>query len=1249
VCPSARRAGARLLHLRLPSQPVALAYAPPCFSAAALVAALANGLVLLVDTSRGRALAVAQARPAKPRGADVATIIVPIPGSARPRVVFAAPGRSALFSLDLADAVATLAASDAGALPPLQPGAKAVFPAAAVKVRTDYKHPVQAAAAHPRAPLVYVGYADGAVRGYDVSGGSGTALRCASRGDRCDSAAAGGSGTSAAPRGAAPAVVALCIAPHSAPGGFAHLLVAADASGRIAAWEASPNSGALTPLASMPAAPPGASATTVRGLFALPAATGAGAGAVLARCVSQNGADALLAFAASSGSGGGARGALVRAPHGAPDAAVDAILAAAARGQNGALASAAAVHGHLCDAAALPACGRLALVLSGGGDGGSCIALLRASPSVSAAVTAPCMLAAPLHLPLRHFYPDVDGLLSSSDALDARERAAGGAPSPRRAFDIQPRAFFCTGGAVAVLDVAGGEASRFEEPVLEGGAAASLARIVRSDAARCALLFSRPADGDAPAAFALLHDAADGSATPSLSAFRPGRDGVFLGDGDSYFVILEPCGAALTVYASAAALLPPPHTRAELPPPRAHRLFGGGGGACALAARHGDELRRLRLRAVLDASASVARTRPGLRLQPDEAVLQVAWQHLPGSYGVVCAVLTDARVLIADAALRPLAAHAPSLHPPRSLLWVGPALLFTTRTAVTQLTWDGRTHSVATVDAGDAAVAISVASSTAAVPEEHAAGDVPVDVTDSAASACTPGAADAPVLLAALNDRLLLLWPGRGTPTELRLRARPVGMLQPLALGLLSLRDRMLPTLRVRTALAAAAASSDVARVSPQLLSALAAAAPGLALALARAPGAWLPPAKAAQAALAAGDVASAIGMMRAPAPSAVASGAVLSTPQDADATDALTACAVEALRRHEPPLAWAAALLVGDAAGVIAAAASVAEAADRSAAFTTLTSLASRLSDRGLAAAAVSAMRAAAAEVAALTPVPPPTPPPPPRPWTLLPAPANGAVMTAGGAAVAWMDPRSGGGAAVAGVPLRMHGLDAVPQHRAAAPPRSFASTRARSDDDAFGTGAGAAFTSAAAVPASSSTSDYGGGSTAGGFSGAQLGRGSAASAGGASTHDSDDEDVVHAHDLQPGAHVTGHRVPHQPAHGADASSSSDDERPVRCMQPSTTTSDRAAHARSQGCSCADAAHAFPLARIFCSLHPLLLAVLAWWSTFAPRPPRLRCRPSRYHDCQALQAWRPQLTRSRDRPRSRPALGHTCVLPCRQ
>jgi hypothetical protein len=563
---------------------------------------------------------------------------------------------------------------------------------------------------------------------------------------------------------------------------------------------------------------------------------------------------------------------------------------------------------------------------------------------------------------------------------------------------------------------------------------------------------------------------------------------------------------------------------------------------------------------VLDASASVARTRPGLRLQPNESVLQVAWQRLPGSYGVACAVLTVVRVLITDAALRPLTAYTPSLHPPRSLLWVGPALLFTTRAAVTQLAWDGHVYTLATVDAGDAAVATPVASMAAAVPEEHAADEALVAVTGSAASSLTPGAADTPVLLAALNDRLLLLWPGRGTPTELRLRARPVGMLQPLALGWLSLRGCLLPTLRVRTALAAAAASSDAARVSLQLLSALTAAAPGLALALARAPGAWLPPAKAAQAALTAGDVATAIGAMRAAAHSSAASGAVLSAPQqDADAAEALTACAAEALRRHEPPLAWAAALLGGNAAGVIAAAASVAAAADRSAAFTTLTSLASRLSDRGLAASAVSAMRTAAAEVAALTPAPPPTPPPPPRPWSLLPAPANGAIMTAGGCAVAWMDPRSGGGAAVAGIQLRMHGLDAVAQHRAAAPPRSFASTRARSEDDAFGAGAGAAFTSSStAVPASSSASDYGGGSTGGGFGAAQLGRSSAASAGGASsaTHDSDGEEAV-----QPRTQVTGHSVPHQPAHGADASSSSDDEGPVR--------GNGQAHSLSQSSAC--------------------------------------------------------------------------------
>ncbi len=726
---------------------MALAYAPPCFGAASLVAALADGSVLLVNPATGHTLTVARAQPAKPRGCGERPFIVPLPGT-RPRLVLGSPGRSALLLLDVDDAVAALC----GGATAQPPAAKAA--ASSSKLRTEYKRPIAAVVAHPGAPLLYVGYTDGAVRAYDA-GAPGAALRFASRVDRCDASAAPASVIPGAAARTAPAITALCVLPRGAPSGFAHLLVAADASGRLAAWEASPNSGALTPLATAVAAQPGAPALSVQALFALP-----DVGAVAASCVAPGGVGSVETFAAGGGSGTAAR--LVRSPWGAPHASLAQLLASPL------VPAAAATFAVLCGAVALPACTQVALLLSSGH-----VALVASQPPQLGA--APCLLAAPSHLPPRHFYAECDAPPGDA-AADSGEAAAGAAPAPRRAFDYPPALFFCTGGLVAAVDVAAGEAVRFEEPQLAAGA--TPARLVRSDAQRCSLLFTRSAGGAPPASVALLRDgvgqqgAAAATTCAACSAFRPALDGAFFGASDAFFALLEPCGSVLSLHAVRAVAglmtgtaLPPPVARAELPAPGAHRLFPGGGGACVLACRDGESVCRVRLRAVLDSAASTARVRPGLRLDAGEAVLQVAWQRVPSAAGAACAVLTTAKVLITDAALCTLAAVTPA-SPPRSMLWVGPALLFSTCAGIAQLAWDGGVYALCTTDAGTEA--------------DVAPGQPRPDIAASFGSA----ADEAPVLLAALNDRLLLLHAGRGdAPREMRLRARPVGLLQPLALG----------------------------------------------------------------------------------------------------------------------------------------------------------------------------------------------------------------------------------------------------------------------------------------------------------------------------------------------------------------------------------------------------------------------------------------------------------------------------------
>ena len=1072
------------MHLRCASPPVALAFAPPCFGAAALLAALADGAVLLVDCGSGRSVRVATARPPKPASSAAATLLLPLPGAPLPRCVLASPGRSAVWSLELGDAVAHLhGAADARApAPQPQP------------LRTEHKRPVTAAAAHPGAPVVYVGYADGAVRGYaaephagggaSLAGASGgSAVRAATRVDRADAAAPPG-------RGAAPAVVALCVLPHGAASAYGHLLIAADASGRLAAWEASPNSGALTPLCAISAAPPGAPTAAVRSLQALP-----GAHAVLARLEDGARGAALRCFAAAPGS------TLERAPAAAP--ALEELRSALAAAARDARAPAAAAAMRPAAAAAMPACGSLALLMTSPDDAhASCVVLLRAeeAPLSTAAGAAPCLLAASAHLSLRHFFAGVDLPGGAGDAAaDAEEASAGASPSPRRAFDVPASLFFATGDAIGrVATAPAPAASRLEElqPALELGA--SISHLVRSDAAASTLVFARAGPGAPPSAMAMLSDGPPARCTPMRSA----RDGAFFGPRDCCVALLDASGTTLALFAAPAAGggpgAAPPLARCELPPPAAQRLFPGGAPGCAgaavLAATHGASLRRVRLRTVVDDAAPVARCRPGLPLRPGEAVLQVAWQTLPtfaaAAVGpAAAAVLTTQRLVLADSALRPVAQHAPCPEaPPRSLLWVGPALLFSSDTHVAQLAWDGAVHVIAAVDAADAAASADPARATseaaaAANGSSHGGANAAGDVAPG------PPAADAPVLLAALHDRLLLLHPGRGPgAVEMRLRSRPVGLLHPLSLGWLSLRATAAPQLRLRAALAAAAAASDAARVSPELLTALCAASgddpagtasvAGLALALARAPGAWLPAADAAGAALACGDPAGAFASLRAAAPPDVAAGAVLGAPQrDAAATAALAALAAEALRRREPPLAWGAAMLAGDARGVLAAASAVASAADPAAAFAALTSLAGRLQDRALAAAAIEAMRAAAG-AAQRAPPPLPQPPPPPKAWALVPAPANGAAMRAAGAAVAWLDPRRAAAGAVAGTPAPMPGLSVAPPRPANAPRApSRASWRALSEEVAFSAAGGYGGRAGSFAPPASERSGYGGG----------------------------------------------------------------------------------------------------------------------------------------------------------------------------
>eukprot|EP00899_Mesostigma_viride_P003963 jgi/Mesvir1/13568/Mv25011-RA.2 len=144
------------------------------------------------------------------------------------------------------------------------------------------------------------------------------------------------------------------------------------------------------------------------------------------------------------------------------------------------------------------------------------------------------------------------------------------------------------------------------------------------------------------------------------------------------------------------------------------------------------------------------------RLESGEVVLQAAFQSVD-AHRTVAAVMTSYRILLlAMADLSALAClwapQAEPLMPPyfSSLLWCGPALLFTTRSHVHCMGWDAHAPAIASL---------------------HAPGSV---------------------LGAALNDRLLILSPiVRAPPGALHtsVDARAVGLLDPLAHSYLSLAD----------------------------------------------------------------------------------------------------------------------------------------------------------------------------------------------------------------------------------------------------------------------------------------------------------------------------------------------------------------------------------------------------------------------------------------------------------------------------
>ncbi|XVF15589.1 hypothetical protein REPUB_Repub09cG0167400 [Reevesia pubescens] len=174
-----------------------------------------------------------------------------------------------------------------------------------------------------------------------------------------------------------------------------------------------------------------------------------------------------------------------------------------------------------------------------------------------------------------------------------------------------------------------------------------------------------------------------------------------------------------------------------------------------------------------------------IRLKANEIVLQVHWQET--LRGCVAGVLTTHRVLMVSADLDILASSSskfdkgnPSF---RSLLWVGPALLFSTATAVCVLGWDGKVRTVLSISMPNAA------------------------------------------LVGALNDRLLLANLTDINPRQkkgVEIKSCLIGLLEPLLIGFATMQQNFEQKLDLSEILYQITSRFDSLRITPRSLDILA-------------------------------------------------------------------------------------------------------------------------------------------------------------------------------------------------------------------------------------------------------------------------------------------------------------------------------------------------------------------------------------------------------------------------------------------
>lgn len=180
-----------------------------------------------------------------------------------------------------------------------------------------------------------------------------------------------------------------------------------------------------------------------------------------------------------------------------------------------------------------------------------------------------------------------------------------------------------------------------------------------------------------------------------------------------------------------------------------------------------------------------AEGKKSIKLKVNEIVLQVHWQET--LRGFVAGIITTHRVLIASADLDVLATSSTrfdkGMPPFRSILWVGPALLFSTASSISVLGWDGKARTILSISMPYA------------------------------------------VLVGALNDRLLLATPTEINPRQkkgVEIRSCLVGLLEPLLIGFATMQQHFEQKIDLSEILYQITSRFDSLRITPRSLNILA-------------------------------------------------------------------------------------------------------------------------------------------------------------------------------------------------------------------------------------------------------------------------------------------------------------------------------------------------------------------------------------------------------------------------------------------